>query len=61
MLKATARTYKRGHDEQDYFKCPNCGKKQPVWNEEDITFEEVCCNCEQTIIVTYRRIHRKNF
>lgn len=63
---ATARTYrvKSGnyHDEEDRFQCPNCGRKQPIYfNDDNTEQEEQCCNCGVLVWVKYRIIHRRNF
>jgi hypothetical protein len=59
---ATVRTYYRKGEAQERFQCPYCGCKQET-HESSGTEEwtETCCNCNQSIKLIYRRIHRKTY
>ena len=63
MLRATARTYRRGADEEEFWRCPCCGRRNWFEFPEDdgMSKIDICVHCEAEVEVTYRRMFRKNY
>ena len=68
MFQATARTYRIGRgEEEDRFQCPSCGRKQNIFGKfhrgDDGAYRQrtKCYNCEKDVLVTYRRMFRRNY
>jgi transcription elongation factor Elf1 len=65
-MVATARSYRRGVDYEDRYKCPACGKTQAAYVEfvrgDDgvYTATDECCNCHTEVKLVFRRMYRRN-
>ncbi len=66
LLEATMRTYRKscggGHyDEYEQWQCPVCGAKNDEYGDFESIDDYECWNCNSLVVVTYRRMSRKNY